>query len=117
MKLTTRMKEALGLSMLISAASLVVTFVVLSCKKRSVIAALAAMAAVEGAWGACLLSKKKMEKARSEAREDELFNEEECREAHVRIRGVLGNRHDQEVAPRVLREIPRDEDATEADFQ
>ena len=117
MKLTNRIKEVLGLSLLISAVSLVVNVVVLACKKRSLLGALAAVAAAEGVCGACLLAKKKMKKVQGEPAEDELFTEEECKEANARMRGVLGNRHDQEVAPKILREIPRDEDATEADFQ
>ncbi|MBR6728507.1 MAG: hypothetical protein IKM08_09975 [Clostridia bacterium] len=117
MKLTKRMKEALGLSMLISAATLVVTFVVLSCKKRSILAALATMAAAEGACGALLLAERRIKRVQSEPCEDELFTEEECREANIRMRGVLGSRHNEDAAPRVLREIPRDEEATEADFQ
>lgn len=117
MKLTKRMKEALGLSLLISAASMVVTFVVLSCKKRSVLAALAAMAALEGGIGACLLTERSLRRAQGEPCEDELFDEAECRMAERRMRGVLGSRHNEDAAPRVLREIPRDEDATEADFQ
>ena len=117
MKLTKRMKEALGLSMLISAASLAVTFVVLCCKKRSLLAALVAMAALEGGVGACLLAERRMRRVRESTCEDELFDESECREAERRMRGVLGSRHNDDAAPRVLREILRDEDATEADFQ
>ncbi|MBQ8341639.1 MAG: hypothetical protein IJY22_04600 [Clostridia bacterium] len=117
MKLTKRVKETLGLSMLISAASMAVLFVVLSCKKRSILAALATLAAVEGGIGAWLLSEQRMKKLRNQSCEDELFDEEECREAERRMRGVLGSRHNEDAAPRVLREIPRDEEATEADFQ
>ena len=48
----------------------------------------------------------------------ELFDEAECREADAHIRQVLGGaRRGGEAAPRMLREIPRDEEATEADFQ
>jgi hypothetical protein len=117
MKLTKRMKEALGLSMLISAATMVVTLVVLTCKKRSLLAALAAMAAVEGACGAYLLAERHAKRVVGEPCEDELFTEEECLVAERRMRGALGSRHSEDAAPRVLREIPRDEEATEADFQ
>lgn len=114
MELTKRTKEALGLSMLISAASLTATFAVMSCKKRG---ALMALAAVEGGIGAYLLAERRMRRVREQTCEDELFDEAECREAERRIRGVLGSRHNDDAAPRVLREILRDEDATEADFQ
>ena len=117
MKLTKRMKEALGLSMVISAVSMAVIFVVLSCKKRSILAALATMAAVEGGIGAWCLSERRMKRLRNQPCEEELFDEAECRDAERRMRGILGSRHNDDAAPRVLREILRDEDATEADFQ
>ena len=112
--LSKRTKETLGLSMLISAASLSATFLVLNCKKRG---ALMALAAVEGGIGAYLLAEHRVRRAREQSCEDELFDEAECREAERRMRGVLGSRHNDDAAPRVLREILRDEEATEADFQ
>ncbi|MBQ8357480.1 MAG: hypothetical protein IJX39_06690 [Clostridia bacterium] len=116
MKLTRRQKETAGLSMLISAGTLTVTFIILSCRKRSVPAALAALAAAETSAAYLLLTEPKPRKHKK-GTEEELFSDEEYRAAGEHIRHVLGGRHDEEVAPRVLREIPRDEDATEADFQ
>ena len=112
--LTKRTGEALGLSMLISAASLSAAALVLNCKKRG---ALMALAAVEGGIGAYLLTQRRVCRVRGQVCEDELFDEAECREAERRIRGVLGSRHNDDAAPRVLHEILRDEEATEADFQ
>ncbi len=116
MKLTRRQKDTLGLGMLISAVGLVITFIVLSCRKRSIFAALAAMAVAEGVAGYLLLTDPNPRKMKKHG-EDELFTEEECREADAHIRQMLRGKQEEEAARRVLREIPRDEDATEADFQ
>lgn len=116
MKLTRRQKDTLGFGMLISAVGLVITFIALSCRKRSVFAALAAMAVAEGAAGYLLWTDPNVKKGRKQS-EEELFTEEECREADAHIRQVLRGKQEEETARRVLREIPRDEDATEADFQ
>lgn len=116
MKLTRKQKENLGFSMLISAVGLVITFIVLSCRKRSVFAALSAMALAEGAVGYLLLTDPDPRKVKKQEAE-ELFSEEECREADAHIRQVLRGKRDGEASRQVLKEIPRDEDATEADFQ
>ena len=125
MKLTRKQKDVIGLSMLISAILLTVTFLVVAIRKRSIWAALAAVLAAEGVVGYWLLAEPKTRKLRKRRcqraliplDDEELFDEEECLEADARIRKVLGGKHGGEAAPRVLREIPRDEDATEADFQ
>lgn len=122
MKLSRRMKETLGLSMLISAVGLVVTFVAVACRKRSLLSAIALLAAGELAVGAYLVEStaptSRARKARAAAPgAEELFTDAECREANAHIRNVLCGRHEEEAAPRVIREIPRDEEATEADFQ
>ena len=56
MKMNKRNREALGLSLVVSALSLTVTFIVLLFRKRSLLAAIAALAAVESAAGAVLLT-------------------------------------------------------------
>ena len=127
MKLTRRQKEAIGFSMLISALVMMVSFLVLAFRKRSIWAALLAVAAAEGVAGYLLLTDPMPAKHRKGRRkkaivaldaDEELFDEAECREADAHIRQVLGGaRRGGEAAPRMLREIPRDEEATEADFQ
>ena len=129
MKLTRRNKEIVGISMLISAVSLLFTFIVLTCRKRSALTALAMLMAAEGAAGAALLveepvrRKRAARRAAKEAEEleidevEELFSEEEADEAAAHIRGELGSKDEETDSPRALREIPRDEDASEADFQ
>ena len=116
MKLTRRHKDPIGLGMLISAVGLVITFIVLSCRKRSIFAALAAMAMAEGAAAYLLLTDPNPRLVGKNSTE-ELFTEEECREADAHIRQVLRGKQEEEAARRVLKEILRDEDATEADFQ
>ncbi|MBQ3483865.1 MAG: hypothetical protein IJA78_06825 [Clostridia bacterium] len=129
MKLTRKNKEIVGISMLISAVSLLFTFITLACRKRSALTALAMLMAAEGAAGAALLveepvrRKRAARRAAKEADEaaidevEELFSEDEADEADARIRGVLSDKEEESEGPRSLREIPRDEDATEADFQ
>ena len=123
MKLTRKQKETVGFSMLFSALVLMISFVVTACRRRSILAALAAIAAAEGVTGYLLLTDpqpakpRKRKKKVPEGEEEELFDEQECREADAHIRRVLGGKQGEEAAPSVLREIPQDEDATEADFQ
>ena len=122
MKLTRRQKETVGFSMLFSAITLMISFIVIACRRRSILAALAAIAAAEGVAGYLLLTdpqpnKPRKRKKAAEGDEEELFDEQECREADAHIRRVLGGKQGEETAPSVLREIPQDEDATEADFQ
>ena len=125
MRLTDKIKEALGLSMLFSAVSLAIAFVVLSIRKRSVLAALAALAAAQGVAGLWLLVDGKSKRGlhddwvqRPAAQEDvELFSDEECEQADAHIRQVLCGKREGREPVRILREIPRDEEATEADFQ
>ncbi len=123
MKLSQRIKENLGISMLISAISLVFTFLVLAVRKKSLLQAMLVFAAAEGTVGALLVLERERKKEQAEAaaneEPEELFDEEESREAELRVRSVLGGQRDDEYedTPAVRREIPRDEDATEADFQ
>ena len=123
MKLSRRIKENLGISMLISAISLVFTFLVLAVRKKSLLQAMLVFAAAEGTVGALLVMERERQKEKAQAaaaeEPEELFDEEESREAELRVRSVLGGQRDDEYedTPAVRREIPRDEDATEADFQ
>jgi hypothetical protein len=109
--------------MLISAASLVIGFIVLAYRKKSIAAAVLALAAAEGIVGTALLSdatsrrRAKTERRRADAEELELFDDAECRTAVAHMASVLGGRHDEGEPTSLLREIPRDEEATEADFQ
>ena len=55
MKITRKIMEMLGISMMVSAVTLVLVFLVLSIRRRSVLAALALLAAAEGTVGLWLL--------------------------------------------------------------
>ena len=122
-----RLREIVGLSALISALSLCITFIVLSIRKKSVWQAILAIAAAEGAVGAAMLLTKDYVKSNTKSADpddeepvddEELFDEEECEEAELRVRSVLGGSADGETAgaPSARREVPRDEEATEEDF-
>lgn len=137
MKLSKRTKETIGISMLVSAISLVVTFLVLSARKRSFLQALLILAAAEGTAAGLLLAdragklpdvkevkarlRKKSaeeEEAAPTEEETELFDEQTGSEAEAEIKEVLGGwREEENAAPRARREVPRDEEATEQDFQ
>ena len=120
-KLNRRTKEALGISMMISAFSMTIAFLVLAVRKRSFLAAFSLLAAAEGTAGLWLLldgrstPKKVCRACETEQEEEELFDEEECRVANAHIRSVLGG-DDEDEGGLSVREVPRDEDATEADF-
>ena len=116
MKLTRRQKETIGFSMLISAGTTLITAVAAGGHKKRVLLASGIMATLEGVAGYLLLTDPKPRKAEKDTAE-ELFDPEECREANGAMRRILGGRHGGEVAPSVLREILKDEEATEADFQ
>ncbi len=120
-----RLREILGISAVLSALSLCITFIVLAVRKKSVWQAILALAAAEGAVGAAVLLTKEYVKNSTkpalddeELDDEELFDEEECEEAELRVRSVLGGRRDEESAgaPSARREVPRDEEATEEDF-
>ena len=95
LKLTKRVKEALGISLLLSAISLVVSFIVLACRKKSLAAAVLALAATQGALGAVLLGDAtsrrhaKKERRRADEEEIELFDAATCRAATARVHRTL----------------------------
>ena len=124
MKLTQKIRAFAGITMLLSAASLVVTFVVLACKKRSLMKALLALAVAQGVAGACLLADNDEDGyvlpdgTGVDDEQDEVFTAEETVAANAHIRSVLHGKGGDNVpaSPRMRREVPRDEEATEADF-
>ena len=116
MKATRKQEQMLQLGVILSAAALAVSFLITACRKRSLRAAIVAvLAAGCGVGGVRLASGGGRRHGVPD--EERLFTDEECRAAEAHVRRVLGGRHDEQVPPRVLREIPRDEEATEEDFQ
>ena len=123
-KFSRRAKEITGISMLFSAFLLMIGFVVPLVRKRSLSAAvLGVLGVAEGTAGAVLLADAGVQRrARAvahdaQSQEIELFDGEESRAAAAHIRHVLGGHHEEAAPAPVLRDIPRDEEATEADFQ
>lgn len=130
-----------ALRLVVCALHLVVTFLVLSFKKRSPWQAVLLLASTGVTMGALLMPEDKLEnKIRRKAKktaeedpaddadedfeammngEDEIFTEDESAEAEARMRETLSGNSDEETAtaPSARREIPRDEEASEADFQ
>lgn len=123
-------KRTLGLSMLISGVTVMASAIALAGKKSGVLGKVATVATVGGIAGVCLLTdvdekiKERVVATRTavalpctDGTDDEMFTPAECRRAAAHIRSVLGGKHDDgEVIPRVRREVPRDEDASEDDF-
>lgn len=143
MKKLKKCNPICALKTAVAALHLVVTFLVLSCKKRSVWQAILLMASTGLTLGVLLTPEEKLEKklscpkkkacaegeepedccdgedADAEEADEEFFTEEESAEMEERMRYALGGDRDGETAtaPSAKREIPRDEEASEADFQ
>ncbi len=146
MKKLKKCNPICALKTAVAALHLVITFLVLSCKKRSVWQAMLLMASTGLTLGVLLTPAEKLEKklpcpkkkadpengeaeeatddaadadADAEEAEEEFFTEEESAEMEERMRHALGGDRDGETAtaPCAKREIPRDEEASEADFQ
>ena len=117
LKVNRKQKKALDLGAILAAATLTVSFLITACRKRSIRAALCAVLSA-GCGAVCLAaSGTGMARFKKHPDEEKLFSDEECRAAQAHVRRVRGGRHDEQIPPRVLRDIPRDEDATEDDFQ
>lgn len=141
-----KMKKMSPVTMLktaVAALHLVVTFLVLSFKKRSIWQAILLMASTGLTLRVLLTPEEKLQEkiscrkkkacaegeepketengdgADEEEADEEFFTEEESAEMEERMRHALGGDRDGETAaaPSAKREIPRDEEASEADFQ
>ena len=116
-KVSRKQKQALELGVIFSAAALAVSFLITACRKRSICAAIGAILSAGCGIGCLAATDEGVKRYKKQSAEEKLFTEEECRASRAHVRRVLGGRHDEQVPPRVLREIPRDEEATEDDFQ
>lgn len=117
MKVSRKQKQALDLGVIFSAASLAVCFLITACRKRSIRAAIGAVLTAAGGMGYWAVTDESVKRYKKQPTEETLFTEEECRAAAAHVRRVLGGRHDEQAPPSVLKEIPRDEEATEDDFE
>ncbi len=134
MELNRKTRELLGATLFISSVTLSATCAALCSGKRAGAGMLAALAALECAAGAALVCgtdeqiKKAIEKRRAaavkqteeeiptdEEGNEELFSEEDCARVEADMRDEL----DRKVGDRTpaVREVPRDEEATEEEFQ
>lgn len=117
MKFSRKQKQALDLGVILSAAVLAVSFLITACRKRSISAAIAAVFSAGCGLGYLAATDTAHQWHKKQPVEEKLFTDEECRAAEAHVRRVLGGRHDEQAPPPVLREIPRDEETTEEDFQ
>ena len=107
------------------AISLIVVFLSVCIRKKSLTKALLAVAAMEGALGALLLWQQDLEERRASAPrftfdgpDEELFDEAEADVVEDHLGEVLGGTSaaDREPAGKPIFTIPVDEETTEADF-
>lgn len=104
-----------GLFAVLSAFSLVFTFLVTACRKKSLLQALLVFAVAESASGAiCALAGRE---AVCENAGGSDSKAEEARLAEEKIHAIFHAPAREITAADFRREVPRDEDASEADFQ
>ena len=115
-----RTKFFIGVALIISAISTTLTFISLCFKKKSALAALAALATAEGIIGLSLIEDNNLicRKKAKEVDDSELFGDEDIDLAMSGIDAELTYKNDGEGAgtSHIRYEIPKDEEASEADF-
>ncbi len=115
-----RTKFFIGVTLIISAITTTVTFISLCFKKKSALAALAALATAEGIIGLALIEENNLicRKKAKETDDSELFDDEDIDLAMSGIDAELTYKNDGEGAgvPHIRFEVPKDEEASEADF-
>ena len=121
-----RTKFMIGVSLVVSAITTTVAFIALCIKKKNAWQALLAIAATEGLVGLALIEDKIPEritinrpKKVNVEETEEMFDDEDIDEALSTINAELSHTNDDEGAntsPRINTEIPRDDEASEADF-
>ncbi|MBQ8388450.1 MAG: hypothetical protein IJX46_05965 [Clostridia bacterium] len=123
MKLTRKERGFLGLSLIFSACMLVIVFIITCIKKKNLLAALAAVAAIDVAAGCWFLHRTKKNNGYAfdffDEDDYEIFDEEEAKDAEKAIYASFLKRRGTENAGRSAKpvyEIPVDEDASEEDF-
>lgn len=125
-----RSKLYIGISLIASALTLVVTFIVLCIKKKSIGKAILGIAAIEGVGGAALIlsyldDESMLSPCRGIFRKDhgfEFFDDAEADDTGKIARAELcddeiASFEGEELKYKLDFDIPRDEEATEADFQ
>ena len=120
MKLDKKQRHIIGISLVFSAISLMLSFIVLCFKKKSLLSAVLALAAAEGIVGLSMIKDMELPKKEDDEEEEpsELFEDEDLADAEAIIDAELSQRNDGEapVPPNAKREIPKYDEASEADF-
>ncbi len=117
-------REYVGVALILSAALMVVIFIITCIKKKNLLAALAAVAAMDITAGYFLIknARKKNNGYMFDLFDEEdyeVFDEDEAADAEHKIRASFNKRHGAEgrgASVKPAYEIPVDEDATEEDF-
>ncbi len=117
-----RTKFMIGISLIVSAITTTFAFLSLCLKKKSAWKAILALATVESLVGFALIEDKipqvKIGKARKLTEPEEIFDESELDDVISAIDADLSVSSDDESidAPHIHNDIPRDDEASEADF-
>lgn len=117
-----KQKKLLGLSLIVSAITMLFTLLIAPGKSKKTSRFLSVLALIEGLAGLFVATEEprrqlRDRRAETELDDSELFDEDEADDAVSVIHAELSRTQEGEDAtPRLNREIPCDEDATEADF-
>ena len=112
-------KLYIGIMLIISAITTLFTFISLCFKKKGTLIALASFAAAEGLVGLALIEDNSKRRPKTAIEVDaEIFGDDSVDLTETDIDVDLGDFSDEEnTAPNLEFDIPKDEDATEEDFQ
>ena len=112
-----RTKLFVGIALLVSAFATFFTFISLCFKKKGMLSALATFAAAEGLIGLALIEDNGKRRPKTAAEADaEIFADDIIDLAEAAIDADLGDFEDEDT-PKLDFDVPKDEDATEEDFQ
>lgn len=109
-----RTKFYIGVTLVVSAITAMVTFIALCFKKKSALAALAALATAEGLIGLALIEDNNVFKRRKTA--SETLDDIDLSEGDIDAELTYKNDGEGSAAPRIDFEVPMDDEATEEDF-
>ena len=123
MKLTRKERGLLGLSLIFSAFVLIIVFIITCIRKRNLLAAIAAVAAIDVAAGWWFLNRTKKNNGYAfdffDEDDYEVFDEDEAKDAEKAVYASFLKRRHTENAGKTAKpiyEIPVDEEASEDDF-
>lgn len=117
-----KQKKLLGISLIVSAITMLFTLLIAPSKNKKTSRFLSVLAFIEGLVGLFVTTeepRRQLRNRRSETELDdsELFDEDEADDAVSVIHAEISRAQEtDDAAPHLDREIPCDEDATEADF-